>query len=472
MNTYVFAEPGEKAAIMQALKKQGIEQAVFCGDIIGENFGNFNFRKNRVVAASSKTKKISGWFEQMRPNLYLWTQDTLIKYGDYDEIEKQQKNALNKHDWRTVKNWNELNYSMNYMDKKTHLNSRPICLQIETGSFCNARCIMCDHHYKKNVGAKWLDRSMIKKLEPLLPYCKNIVLHGNGEPLLHPHIDEILEYYAKFGIRFLINSNFSYLPYFFLENAEKCFDTVNVSCDAADEDLYEKIRCGLNFNLFKDNVRIFRMKNPNLRMVMSSVLMRQNIEDILNQIRFAKNMGFDAIHFSMLGTDSVLQNHRDELSCYPDITKIYLDKAVNLAKQISIDIRIPECYLDYEEVSYARADEQKKQMQDLPFASWTGALETCGGKIVRAFPEKMLKAGKAAEEVKCRWPFRNMRIDLDGNIGICCRTSQYYVGRLSDNCNIIDVWNGDIYRKLRRVVYEGSCPHLCENCSYRNMCGG
>ena len=109
MNTYVFAEPGEKAAIMQALKKRGIEQAVFCGDIIGENFGNFNFRKNRVVAASSKTKKISGWFEQMRPNLYLWTQDTLIKYGDYDEIEKQQKNALNKHDWRTVKNWNELN---------------------------------------------------------------------------------------------------------------------------------------------------------------------------------------------------------------------------------------------------------------------------------------------------------------------------------------------------------------------------
>lgn len=474
MNTFIFAEPEEKKEIISILNQKGLMGNIYCGNTFEDVKGIIDKApgENRFIASDRKAKNILGQIGLMKSNLFLWTKGTLVRYGDYKTVKLKQKEAVSVGAWQEAKAWNELEYSMDYLNKNTALNSYPVCLQIETGSFCNARCIMCDHCYRGNRSAKWLDKNLLGRLEPLLPYCKDVVLHGNGEPLLHPYISEILEYYRRYEIRFLINSNFSHLPFYFFENAEKCFDTVNVSCDASERDLYEKIRRGLNFNVFMKNVRRFRKKNPNLHMIMSSVLMRQNIEDSPNQVRFAKQLGFNEIHFGILGTNRILHNEQDELSNYPNITKLYMEEAIDVAEKLGIDIKVPKQYLELSKVSYKEAEREKRRMKQIPFFYAVEYRENTGKDLVSPIPEAMLRSTEPVNKIRCRWPFRNMRIDLNGNIGVCCRTSQYFVGNIRDTDNIMDIWNGKVYRSLRDNFYNNTYPYLCENCSYKNMCGG
>lgn len=272
----------------------------------------------------------------------------------------------------------------------------------------------------------------------------------------------------------MINSNFSVLPQYFLENAEKCFDEINVSCDASNSVLYEKIRCGLNFDAFQDNVKKFRRKNPNIKMIMCSVLMRQNIADAENQVIFAKKMGFDEIHFGVLGTNSILGNNHDELSHYPNITKLHLEAAMELADKLSIVVKVPKQYIELDTVADSELEKEKKRMREYPFVNEIDIniqglkQQTLNRKITGAFLQGM----KGKGNISCKWPFRNMRIDLAGNIGICCRTAQYMVDNLENVDDIRDIWNGKIYRRIRDQFYKGQYPELCRQCSSKDICRG
>ena len=73
------------------------------------------------------------------------------------------------------------------------LHSFPAHLQLEHTTYCNARCIMCDHYVSHNRNAKHLELATVSRLSPVLPYVSLIVMHGNGEPFLNPNIIDILE---------------------------------------------------------------------------------------------------------------------------------------------------------------------------------------------------------------------------------------------------------------------------------------
>ena len=64
----------------------------------------------------------------------------------------------------------------------------PRYLQIEHTTRCNAKCIMCNHLYTGNRGAKDIDLDVLYALEDILKYAETVMLNGDGEPFLYRDI--------------------------------------------------------------------------------------------------------------------------------------------------------------------------------------------------------------------------------------------------------------------------------------------
>lgn len=144
------------------------------------------------------------------------------------------------------------------------LDAFPPCVQIEPTSVCNYRCVFC---YQTD--GKLQDRKAGHKGHMKLDLFKRVVdqikgqveavtLASRGEPLLCKDIVGMLEYIAGKFLGLKVNTNAWYL------NEEKAHallaaeaNTVVFSADAADEELYAKLRVNGRLDKVLENVRMF-----------------------------------------------------------------------------------------------------------------------------------------------------------------------------------------------------------------------
>jgi organic radical activating enzyme len=148
---------------------------------------------------------------------------------------------------------------------RTHeLDAFPPCVQIEPTSICNYRCVFCyqtDRSFTQgrsgHMGQMSLDtfRRVVDEIEGNV---EAVTLASRGEPLLCKQIDEMLAYVRGKFLGFKINTNGWYLDerkaHAILE-AEP--NTLVFSADAADPDLYARLRVRGELQRILDNVRRF-----------------------------------------------------------------------------------------------------------------------------------------------------------------------------------------------------------------------
>ena len=118
MNTFIFAEPEEKKEIISILNQKGLMGNIYCGNTFEDVKGIIDKApgENRFIASDRKAKNILGQIGLMKSNLFLWTKGTLVRYGDYKTVKLKQKEAVSVGAWQEAKAWNELEYSMDYLN--------------------------------------------------------------------------------------------------------------------------------------------------------------------------------------------------------------------------------------------------------------------------------------------------------------------------------------------------------------------
>jgi organic radical activating enzyme len=144
------------------------------------------------------------------------------------------------------------------------LDAFPPCVQIEPTSICNYRCVFCyqtDRSFTQgrggHMGQMSLDtfRRIVDEIEGNV---EAVTLASRGEPLLCKQIDQMLTYVRGKFLGFKINTNAWYLDerraHAILE-AEP--NTLVFSADAADPDLYARLRVRGELQRVLDNVRRF-----------------------------------------------------------------------------------------------------------------------------------------------------------------------------------------------------------------------
>ena len=141
----------------------------------------------------------------------------------------------------------------------------PPYLQIEPTSFCNYRCVFCFQSNLNFSGKKngFMGHMTYETFREIVDQAENnvefISLASRGEPLMCNDIEKMLAYTRNKFLNLKINTNASVLTeskiHSILQSGVK---TLVFSADAADEELYEKLRVNGNFKKIIKNIKLFK----------------------------------------------------------------------------------------------------------------------------------------------------------------------------------------------------------------------
>ena len=299
-------------------------------------------------------------------NLYLWIAGIIVPTADKELLDNELKKQYSMKNWQAVKEINRIKMELNYITRKEYLDSFPSQLQIESTSFCNAQCIMCNHYYGANYGSMDMNEKIIDKLEELFPYIRTVIMHGNGEPFLSRMFERCADKYSQYGIKLTTNTNLSILNDSHIEIINRSFDNIRVSCDGCTKEIYEGIRENLSFEVFEENLTKLRDKCPDVQKIMVSVIMRQNIEQLPELVSFAANYGFDEILFLDLSPNLLLDNEKDHVSRFRYLAAEQSRLALAKGEKLGIKVTFPDT-INILFDDPVKCEEDRKKIHETPF---------------------------------------------------------------------------------------------------------
>ena len=156
-------------------------------------------------------------------------------------------------------------YKYNKYPELKIVDDYPPCLQIEPSSICNFRCVMCyqiDNSFSDG-HSEYMGYMPLEMFKDIIDQAEGnieaITLASRGEPLLNRNIVEMLEYCRGKFLGLKVNTNASVLTEAIIHALLSCdVQTVVFSIDAAEKELYEKIRVGGKFERLLRNVKRFK----------------------------------------------------------------------------------------------------------------------------------------------------------------------------------------------------------------------
>ncbi len=395
----------------------------------------------------------------------------IISETDSSLLKRLEREYLANKSYLFLKQLNIIKLVFDVRKKSVVLASLPLHIQIEHTTFCNARCIMCDHYIAHNRGSRHLRLSTVKTLESLFPYVSMIIMHGNGEPLINPDIFPILELYKKYHIGISLNTNLSYLPEDILSLLRDTCKSVHVSCDGTSRKQYEAIRQGLSYSGFIGNIKRLVSVCRKTEKVLEVVLMRQNIQDTKKFVQFAHNYGFTKVIFNALGCNKWIGNEGDGLHHCHSLAMYYCTLAKEEGKHLGVTVVTPFEFLPE---GKKRIIENVRMIREAP----SGLLDsqTLHNKYpwytnTIAFKKLNMQSISMSDKTYnirgiCEYPFAKTYIDLCGNVSFCCPASRKIVDTISDKNKFKDIWNGRAYRRMREIYYRKGMPLLCIDCMF------
>ena len=149
---------------------------------------------------------------------------------------------------------------ISYWLGRIRLKYPPLFYSLEATNVCNYRCTYCPQGnpntqgFKKGQMSTVLFESILKRISQLKPVSQ-VYLTGNGEPLMHPALEEFISISNKYGFIPSFSSNgalFSQERIKSLSDSGKFSLTVDFS---PDKEIYETYRSGGSWNTVHTNLK-------------------------------------------------------------------------------------------------------------------------------------------------------------------------------------------------------------------------
>ncbi len=176
----------------------------------------------------------------------------------------------------------------------------PIYVEISLSRACNHRCTFCGLDFIGHQ-PRFLDKEILKKklAEMAALGLKSIVYAGEGEPLLHKDIGDIINYTKKAGIDVALTTNASLYNKNLVDKTLGNLSWVKASVDAGTKEVYAKIHRtrAEDFDQVINNMSYAaKMKQKNgykTTLGMQFLLLPENAGEVLQLAKIAKNIGMD-----------------------------------------------------------------------------------------------------------------------------------------------------------------------------------
>lgn len=323
-------------------------------------------------------------------------------------------------------------------------------LQVEVTGACNLRCRMCLVRYAPPLGRAEgaLSYEQFRGLVDGLPALSRLTLQGLGEPLLAPHLLDMIRHARARRIEVGFNTNGVLLDRRWsrdLIDADTSW--LHVSLDGATARTYEDVRHSTTFvprpgqfDRVVGNLRAFvaeRTRRGTVRPVIKVVFvaMRRNIAELPALTALAADIGVDELWVQNLSHSF---SDTDPAGAYAGIR-------------------------DYTAVETLEND------ADLLRRHFEPAAATAAGRGLRLrLPKVAPRArGRGEHEPGCSWPWESAYITHLGEVQPCCMvmgSDRATLGRLEGK-SFSEIWQGESYQRFRAALLTDEPPPVCRGCA-------
>lgn len=255
----------------------------------------FNYISNQIKNLEISNKdfelisKILHSYKKKLEGIDLNQNDYLLKQQELLELKNKKGSELIR--------YLVYRYKYNNYPKLKTIEDYPPNLQIEISSVCNLRCVMCyqkDKTFssKSNGFMGYMNFELFKKIiDEIEGKLEAVTFASRGEPTLNPELEKFLKYSEGKFLGLKLNTNATILSEKIINILlSSDLETLVFSIDAANKEMYEKIRVNANFEKILKNLEMFNKiknknyKNSKLKVRISGVLIndQQNLEQIKN----------------------------------------------------------------------------------------------------------------------------------------------------------------------------------------------
>ena len=229
-------------------------------------------------------------------------------------------------------------------------------LNVEINNTCNTDCIFCFNHSRflreKTENNENLSLSDLKKIIENLRE-KNFVIErigllGKGEPILNPKFFEIISYLTDKDIAVEIITNLTLKHKNYLDTLVKeKVSSICLNLPACNSKTYEIIRPSSpkgEFDLVLENAKKIitekkRLRIQNPKMVWKFIINRINIEDCIDAVKKAEEIGFNKIQFEKVHLGHLNEEGKEMLMITKGEENRIKDAILSINQKIEIEFK-------------------------------------------------------------------------------------------------------------------------------------
>ncbi len=358
----------------------------------------------------------------------------------------------------------------NYKKGELQLTNFPKLIHVELSTHCNLACRTCSiTRPGRNRELTYLSMETLERLRPALPFISDCKLHGGGEPFMHPNIERVLEVFRDEGVRLNTVTNATLIRDRLGHLIGETFSSLTISVDGADKETYEYVRVGATWErLLRGIGFVNRYRNPDLRLIIGVVLLRCNIHQLADFVRFAEAHGAQELQAAWLVPFHDLPwTHTQSLTDDPARTNGFLDEARAVGDELGISVRIPDNLPVLDAVSVGLPT----RAQPIVLHQHERGADRAGAEastIVALDHEATYWDLHGTDRVEghCRLMYDRAMILVDGSVKPCGQSRTVrQLGSIHDR-SFEACWNGDGYQDLRRTFNSGTLPKTCRSCNF------
>lgn len=352
---------------------------------------------------------------------------------------------------------------------------------------CQLRCIMCHFAHPEFQESKiTMGGELLEKVAgELFPRAHDVVLSSSAEPLLAPDLPRALELCREHGVpNFHFSTNCLAMTDAIMD---KCIEVqmplLTVSCDAATKETFEKIRKPGKWEPFLRRFDIIQARKQFHASVLpkvsvTCVLMRSNIREVPQMIRFFRDRGVEFMNFVHMAVMGGLGVEDESLMNDPKLCNDTMAEAKRVADEVGMRVMMPIPIAENlatagPVVDQTRSDEGGGVALIAPTADLDKLADA--PEIVDYLNHKnrefLLKAGENRKfhNRPCYFPWYYIHVNPDGTVFPCGCWFEFSTFGDFKTQTFREIWTGPKYKELRRQLYHMQLRDVCANCSVANM---
>lgn len=319
----------------------------------------------------------------------------------------------------------------------------PIDVEIRINWRCNAKCKMCGLHTyimdsEHERRRELQEEDILHLLDQLHEMNCSCVTFTGGEPTLFDGLARIIDYAAhKYGMTVSLNTN----GYLLTESRiEELIDagidifTISIlSPDPETNDAIMGLKNGLENTMHSiDYINHYSSKrNRNTKIYVNNVLLRENIDSLIQYKGFLKEHKLNHLNFSAAS----ISTNWDEWTASDEDLRPTLNQVRFLKKEILPQLQLPE-YNIFVDDPFGDSDEEIKENLHVRFSDVPN---------------------------QCYIPMVHTVIQCNGDVIPCCYApDEFIMGNIFDE-SFQNIWEGEKYRTFRQQCRQIDWS-MCKSC--------